>query len=397
MVARSVLDRYCCRVRVSGVVLMLVLGLAACGGSTPTASHSPSGSSAAPASSSPANTPAGTPSAQPTAPALVQCTATVPAGDNLAIGMVVGDPTVVVRDIQDPANAKNLCAFNANVISPEFVSASVVAYSTPDHQIVSAPLGGGAATTWATYSGSPQQSGQFAFSPDARSMTYIDGNAWHLVTASRDRVLTTLPPIPNRGINPDEDDTYLSFSPDGQYIALFQTFHTGGSGATAPDQVRRASDGSLVYSTSGMTMAVWASVPSRLFFRDSSGNVHRWDPTGGLSSMTSIHWIRPKSSPDGRWIAYTFRTTSGIGGIGFYSVQANSVQNTSPPGRSGVMFLSNDLVWYAGEKPCTANCGPLTTTPTGVTYIYSITGASEITSRLAAVYDAWPHQTAPGV
>lgn len=392
-----VLDRYCCRVRVSGVVFMLVLGLAACGGSTPTASHSPSGSSASPATSSQASTPSGTPGAQPTAPALVQCTATVPAGDNLAIGMVVGDPTVVVRDIQDPANAKNLCAFNANVISPEFVSASVVAYSTPDHQIVSAPLGGGGATTWATYSGSPQQSGRFAFSPDGHSMTYVDGNAWHLVTASGDRVLTTLPPIPNRGINPDEDDTYLSFSPDGQYLALFQTFHTGGSGATAPDQIRRATDGSLVYSTSGMTMAVWASVPSRLFFRDASGNVHRWDPTGGLSSMTSIHWIRPKSSPDGRWIAYTFRTTSGVGGIGFYSVQANSVQNTSPPGRSGGMFLSNDLVWYAGEKPCTANCGPLTTTPTGVTYIYSITGASEITSRLAAVYDAWPHQTAPGV
>ena len=346
---------------------------------------------------SPTNTAVSTPSALPTAPALVQCTAPVPAGDNLAIGMVVGDPTVVVRDIQDPANAKNVCAFNSNVISPEFVSASVVAYSTPDHQIVSAPLSGGAATTWATYSGSPQQSGQFAFSPDGRSMTYLDGNAWHLVTASGDRVLTTLPAIPNRGINPDEDDSFLGFSPDGQYIALFQTFHTGGNGATAPDQIRRAGDGSLVYSTSGMTMAVWASVPSRLFFRDSSGNVHRWDPTGGLSSMTSIHWIRPKSSPDGRWIAYTFRTTSGVGGIGFYSVQANSVQNTSPPGRSGVMFVSNDLVWYAGEKPCTSNCGPLTTTPTGVTYIYSITGASEVTSRLAAVYDAWPHQTAPGV
>lgn len=376
---------------------MVVLALAACGGSTPTASHSPAASTATPSAASSSSTPA-SPTATATAAPLVQCTAQVPAGDNLAIGMVVGDPTVVVRDIQDPANARNLCAFNSNVISPQFVSAGAVAYSTPDHQIVSAPLAGGSATMWATYSGAPQQSGQFAFSPDGRSMTYVDANAWHLVTASGDRVLATLPPIPSRGINPDEDDSYLSFSPDGQYLALFQTFHTGGSGATAPDQVRRASDGSLVYSTSGMTMAVWASVPSRLFFRDSTGNVHRWDPAGGLSSMTSIHWIRPKASPDGRWIAYTFRTASGVGGIGFYSVQANSVQNTSPPGRSGVMFLSNDLVWYSGEKPCTTNCAPgSSTTPTGVAYIYSISGASEITSRLAAVYDAWPHQTAPGI
>ncbi|TMD36634.1 MAG: hypothetical protein E6I89_10975 [Chloroflexi bacterium] len=319
----------------------------------------------------------------------------MPAGDNLVIGTVVGDPTVVVRDIQDPANAKNLCTFDVNVISPQFMSASAVAYVTPESQIVEAQLAGGPTTLVAGFGGGVVSSGQFAVSPDGRSVTYLDVNAWHLVGPSGNRVLTTLPAVPGRGINPDEDDSFLSYSPDGQYIALFQTFHTGGTGETAPDQIRRASDGSLVYSTSGMTMAVWASVPSRLFFRDSSGNVHRWDPTTGLSSMISLRWVRPHSSPDGRWIAYTFRTTSGLGGVGFYSVQANSVQNTSPPGRSGVRFLTNDLVWYAGEKACTTTC--IQPPPTGVTYIYSIAGASEITSRLASVYDAWPHVSAPGL
>ncbi len=261
--------------RVPGVAIAIVLALAACGGSTPTAAHSPAASAATPAIGSTPIAPA-SPTATATAPPLVQCTAAVPAGDNLAIGMVVGDPTVVVRDIQDPANAKNVCSFSSNVISPQFVSASQVAYSTPDHQIMSAPLGGGAATTWAS-SGSAPLSGQFAFSPDGRSMSYLDGNAWHLVGPSGDRVMTTLPPIPSRGINPDEDDSFLGFSPDGQYVALFQTFHTGGTGATAPDQIRRATDGGLVYSTTGMTMAVWASVPSRLFFRDSSGPC-----TGGI-------------------------------------------------------------------------------------------------------------------
>src|SRR5207237_1367855 len=154
-----------------------------------------------------------------------------------------------------------------------------------------------------------------------------------------------LPAVPGRGVKPYEDDSFLGFSPDGLYIALFQTFHVGGTGEAAPDQVRRASDGTLAHSTSGMTMAVWASVPSRLFFRDATGNLHRWDPSTGLSSMTSLRWIRPRSSPDGRWIAYTFRTTSGIGGIGFYSVA----------------------------------------------------GASEITSRLSDVNDAWPRVTAPGL
>jgi hypothetical protein len=373
------------------VIALLVLG--ACGGSTPTVHSSPTTSSApATASSSPSST------TGPGPASLVHCGTPVPAGDNLVIGTVVGDPTVVVRDIQDPANAKNMCTFDANVISPQFVNGSAVVYVTADNKIIEAPLSGNSTTVVASFSGSVLTSGQYAISPDGRSITYIDGNAWHLVGSSGNRVLTTLPAVPGRGINPDEDDSFLGFSPDGQYIAFFQTFHTGGTGETAPDQIRKASDGSLVYATSGMTMAVWASVPSRLFFRDATGGLHRWDPTAGSSSMGSLHWIRPRSSPDGRWIAYSFPTTSGVHGVGFYSVQANAQQNTSPPGRSGVVFLTSDLVWYAGEKPCTANCAPgSAVTPSGVTYIYSIAGASEITSRLASVYDAWPRVTAPGL
>jgi hypothetical protein len=319
----------------------------------------------------------------------------VPAGDSLVIGTVVGDPTIVVRDIQDPANAKNVCTLDSNVLAPQFVSASVVAYETADNQIVEAPLGSGPTTLIAAYA-TGFGSGQYAISPDGRSVTYLDGNAWRLVGPSGNRVLSTLPAAPNRGVVATQDDSFLSFSPDGQYIALFQTFHTGGSGETAPDQIRGASDGKLVYSTSGMTMAVWASVPSRLFFRDGAGGLHRWDPSTGLSAMTTLNWIGPKSSPDGRWIAYTFQTPSGVNGIGFYSVQSNSVQNTTQPGRSRVRFLTNDLVWYIGEKACSTCLGGQPT-PTGQTYIYSIAGLSEITSRLASMYDAWPKVTAPGL
>jgi hypothetical protein len=304
----------------------------------------------------------------------------------------------VVRDIQDPAHARNLCTFDSNVVSPHFISGTEVAYVTTDRQIVRAQLSGGSATSVATFGGSVLNSGQYAFSPDGSSMTYIDGSDWHFVAHGVNRVLATLPGVLARGVNPDQDDSFLDFSPDGLYVAYFQTYRPGGTGQAAPDQIRKTSDGTLVYSTSGATMAVWASIPSRLFFRDTSGHVRRWDPGGSVSSMTSLNWIRPKSSPDGRWIAYTFRTGAGTGGVGFYSVQANAQQNTSPPGRSGVRFLTNDLVWYAGEKPCTTDCGPgITTSPSGVTYIYSIAGTSEVTSRLAAVYDAWPHVTAPAL
>jgi len=371
--------------------MVAVVTLGACSGSTPIAHTTGSPSTSPSGSASPSA------AASPTASSvsLVHCAAAVPAGDNLVIGTVVGDPTAVVRDIQDPAHARNVCTFDSSVQSPTFVSGSTVAYETGSNEIVKADLGATGATVVATFSAG-FGAGQYAFSPDGKSMTYIDGNAWHLVGPSGNRTLTTLPAVPGRGVSPTQDDSYLAFSPDGLYLAFFQTFHLGGSGATAQDQIRRASDGTLVYSTSGGTMAVWASVPSRLFFRDATGNVKRWDASSGVSSMTTLSWVRPKASPDGRWIAYTFATPSGVGGVGFYSVQSNSISNTSPPGRSGVRFLTNDLVFYIGEKAC-STCFGGAPTPTGVTYIYSIAGASEIASRLSTVDDAWPRVTAPAL
>jgi hypothetical protein len=381
-------------VRLSGVVIAAALAIAACGGSSSSSRTSPSPSVQPTATSSTSASPSSIPTGTSGGAALVHCTTTVPAGDNLVIGTVTGDPTIVVRDIQDPANAKNLCQFDTGATSPQFVSATQVAYETGSNQLIKVDLATGSTTLLAGSGASGSR--LFAASPDGRSITYLDGNAWHLITPSGDRLLTTLPPVPGRGVNPDEDDSFLSFSPDGLYIALVQTFHVGGTGATAPDQVRKATDGSLVYSTSGMTMGVWASVPSRLFFRDSAGTVHRWDPSSGLSSMLPLHWIQPRSSPDGRSIAYTFRTSSGLGGIGLYSVQANSVSNTTPPGRSQARFLSNDLVWYIGERACSTCLGGQPT-PTGVTFIYEIAGAAEVVSRLSGVLDAWPHSTPPGL
>lgn len=313
---------------------------------------------------------------------------------------MVGDPVMVVRDIQDPANAKNLCTIDAAAAAPLFVSGSSIAY-VAGSQIIKADLASNATSVLAKIAGGVWCTGcfglgQYAISPDGRSTTYLDGNAWHLSGPAGDKVVTTLPAVPNaRGGSADEDDSYLSFSPDGKYVALFQTFHTGGTGETAADQIRRASDGSLVYSTNGMTMAIWASVPSRLYFRDINGNaLHRWDAGAGVSSMTSIRWIRPRSSPDGRLVAYTFRTSIGLGAIGLYSVQANSYANATQPGRSGPKFLTNDLVWYAGERACNNCMGPELT---GQAYIYSVASSSELTARLSNVYDAWPRFTSPGV
>lgn len=380
--------------RGSGAAVLLAVLLSACGGSTPSASHSPVAGS----TQSPGPTPS-TASAAPSAPpptlgppSLLKCTAPVPAGDNLVIGAVSGDPTVVIRDIQDPANARNVCSFAPGAANPQFVSATTVAYETADNQIIKATAGASGTTVMANFT--TYGSGQYAFSPDGNALTYLDGSAWRMVDASGNHLLATLPAATAHPSVPDQDSIFLGFSPDGLYVALVQTWRVGGSGASAPDQVRKVKDGSLVYSTSGMTMATWASVPSRLYFRDSAGAVKRWDATAGEIPMLSVKWIEPQASPDGRWIAYTVRGLSGLGAIGLYSVQGNSVTTITASGRAGVHFVSNDLIFYFGETACTGCAAP---TPANVAYIYDIAGAQEVISRLASVYDSWPHTTPAGI
>src|SRR4030088_2859237 len=181
---------------------MLLLGACLSGPSGASRSPSPSAAArgSAPASGS-TNTP---PSTGPAS--LVHCTTAIPAGDNMVIGTVVGDPVIVVRDIQDPANARNLCTIDAGAQSPQFVSATSVASETADMKIIKAGLGATSGTAVvATYHGG-FGSGLYAVSPDGRSVSYMDGNQWHLAGPSGNRMLATLPAAPGRGASPDEDD-----------------------------------------------------------------------------------------------------------------------------------------------------------------------------------------------
>jgi hypothetical protein len=196
-------------------------------------------------------------------------------------------------------------------------------------------------------------------------------------------------------VNQQNDDFMLAFSPDGLYVALVQTFATTGSGETAPMQVRRVSDGSLVYSGSNATMAVWASVPSRLFFRNPDGGLSRWDPASGPGAeQPSLKWVRPHASPDGRWVAYTIYDSGSLPHAGLYSVQGNSL-GPQPAGiRSGALFLNNALLWYQEEAATGCGLGGCSQ-PTGNAFIYDIAGGSEAASRITGVFDVWPRVSAP--
>jgi hypothetical protein len=397
----------------AGLGLLLLLSACAAPG-IGGAAHTPTPS--ANGSTSPSTSPTTAPPPSPTATAapsaapggspstVASCAGPIPAGDNLVLGTLTGSTTVVLRDITNLAGARTLCTF-AGTIAPRFATASVVGYAqvgsdvTSPGQITRLDLGAATATTPAAWSAGGFGTGNFDWSPDGSALTYIGGtstgSAWHLLAGGRDQVLANLPPVPGRGVSIEDDDWMLAFSPDGLYIAMVETFATGGSGDSSPVQVRRASDGALVYSASSGTMGVWASVPSRLFFRSSAGVVSRWDPSGGVTVMQSaLKWVRPHASPDGRWIAYTTYDSAGHPSVHLYSVQGNSL-GPSPAGlRSGARFLNNNLLFYAEETPC--DCGPGGQSQlTGRTFLYDIGGSTESGSRISGVFDAWPRVSAP--
>jgi hypothetical protein len=310
---------------------------------------------------------------------------------------------VVLRDITDLASPRTICTF-AGPVSPRFATATVVGFAeggaTPSSPGDIVRLDLASATQWTVASwpagGGP---GFFDWSPDGQSLTFIapagSGLAWHLLGADgSDRVLATLGTVPGRGVSQQDDDFMVAFSPDGLYLALVETF-TSGDGDTAPVQVRRVSDGGLLYAAASGTMGAWASAPSRLYFRSREGALSRWDPAAGVSQMLpSLRWARPRASPDGRWLAYTIYDSNGYPHVGLYGVQSNTYQQINGQLRSGAQFVNDKLVWYQGEGLCGGGpCGLRSTQPTGATYLYDIAEATENVSRIKSLYDAWPRWT----
>jgi WD40-like Beta Propeller Repeat len=311
---------------------------------------------------------------------------------------------VVLRDITNTSAAQTLCTFTG-AIAPHFDAAAVVAYNEGGQSIGDPgdikrlDLIYMTAAAVASWSNAGFDSGIFDWSPDSTMLTYIGGSSpgptWHLLSGGTDHVLATLPPVPGRGVSMQNDDFMVAFSPDGLYLALETTFATGGSGETAPIQVRRVSDGTLVYSATSGTFAVWASIPSRLFFRDATGGITRWDPSSGAGQMLpALAWTRPHASPDGRWIAYTTYDSGSLPHVGLYSVQGNSL-GPQPAGlRSGALFLNNNLLWYQEEASTGCGLGGCSTL-TGNAFIYDIARGAEVASRITDVFDVWPRVAAP--
>jgi hypothetical protein len=215
---------------------------------------------------------------------------------------------------------------------------------------------------------------------------------WHLVTTTGNRTLATLPPFGGRG-GSIQDDQYIGFSADGRYLAIETTIAVGGTGETAPLQVRKL-DGTLVYSRDHGSMAVWAG--NVLFFRDVS-QFYRWTPDGGLTQLTLSpagsfgDWFHPRLSPDGSRIAFYWLDSTWTAHVAVLDLARGVATAEGPPARWIPVFANQNNIWYMGETPCNYCLGPINST--GKTYLFDIAGQTEASSNITQLFDSWPRFT----
>ena len=199
----------------------------------------------------------------------------------------------------------------------------------------------------------------------------------------------TLGAVPGRGSNPNEDDAYLAFSPDGAYFAFVQTYSSSGDDL----QVRHTQDGSLAYSQPLGTMATWGSTGSVLYFRKPvSSVISLWDPSGVVNQAIGqqLAWIQPRADAGDDNLAFTVRDTAGTPHVWLYGNGGRS-GGQLPNVRSSPVWLNTTAIFYLEEAPCGSACGPgPSTQPDGKTFTFDLGQQAETASRISQVLGAWP-------
>jgi hypothetical protein len=329
------------------------------------------------------------------------CTGT-PTGRE-AVLVIKGSTTKILADVTDPTHPVKICTLTG-LWTPQLVTAGEISWSASEHApgtpgqsvIVTLDLFSGTTAVVASWQGGGYLDGLFAWSPHRDLLAYLtsdtSGVDLHLLSGGGDRVVASLGPVPGRGVNPSEDDSFLDFSPDGAYFALVQSWTSSG----AHLQVRRATNGTLAYSQSAATMATWGSTGSKLYFRHPLANViYAWDPVLGLTQpMTQrLAWIKPRADAGDDYIAFTVRDAAGIPHVWLYG-HGVKTPTQLPNVRSSPVFLNVSSIFLIEEAPCGVNCGPgPATQPTGRSFIYDMTKAptvAETASTILSIYTVWP-------
>jgi Tol biopolymer transport system component len=316
-----------------------------------------------------------------------------------AVLVLKGSTSKIIANVADPIHPAKICTLTGGWL-PQLVTASEISWSASQHApgqpgqsvILTLDVFSGATAVVATWQGGGYLDGVHAWSPHRDLLAYLTSDAGgvdlHLLSGGGDRVVASLGAVPGRGVNPSEDDTFLQFSPDGAYFALVQTWTASG----AHLQVRRATDGSLVYSQTSATMASWGSTGSKLYFRHQQANIlYSWDQTAGLKALAPrVSWIKPRADAGDEYLAFTVRDAAGTPHVWLFA-HGGPTASQLPNVRSSPVFLNATSIFYIEETPCGANCGPGPPTgPNGKSFIYDMTRTAETASTILTVIAVWP-------
>ena len=403
--------------RIGVVVLLSVLAVAtACTANGPlTPAHSPVAARPSPslspsASPTPADSPspAPSPTAEPTpiAPpawaALHASCAGQPAAAE-AVLKLAGGTNPILADVADPKAPRTLCSISGPTVQDlQLATQTMISWfatqGAPDRAgtsvIGTLDVFSGASIVAATWSGGGFMDGLHAWRPDRGFLAYVasdsSGVNLHILSGGGDRVVASYGAVPGRGFNPNEDDAYLAFSPDGAYVAFVQTFTSTGDQL----QVRRTIDGTVVFSLARATMATWGSTGSRLYYRPpGSGLVQVWDSAKGVSQAfgQALTWIRPRAAVGtDTTLAFTVRDSAGTPHTWLYGNDGRS-GGQLPNARSSPAWVTATSFFYVEEAACGSNCGiGPAWQPDGKTFTFDLATQTETASKIAAVFGAWP-------
>lgn len=387
------------------LLIVLMVLVVACGGSSGQSKASPSAARSVAPSSSPLPFPsptAGGPTPPP--PLAIVCTSQIPAGHQLALVTLRAVQGIVVRDVTDIQHPVTRCGLSGGAYL-RFISSTRISYIVMSSGDLGASgalylvdLASSTTSLVRAWSAGGYASWVYNWSPDGQKLTYLSSDSsglkWHLLSAAGDKVLSSLGTVPGRGVSADNDDAMVGFSADGQYVAVEETFTTqkGAATSTPPIQIVRVSDGKMVYSRADGTMGTWGATGARFYFRTSAG-VHVWDTTGKVQTVKAgLQWIRPWPSSDGTHIAYTSLNAQSNHIVGVIDTTGGQIAVASTEPRTKPGFLAASLIWYAGETLCTTTtpCGFGGPALTGSTYLYDLAGV-ESASIDSDFYDSWPH------
>jgi Tol biopolymer transport system component len=317
-----------------------------------------------------------------------------------AVMLMQGASNPIVADVTDAKNPRAICSLSGGSFQPQLVTQTMISWyasqgnvSAPGTSLIAAlDLFTNTSIVAASWRGGSPLDGLHAWSPDRGFLAYVTSDPssvnLHLLSGGGDRVVATMGAVPGRGTNPNEDDAYLAFSPDGGYFAFVQTF----TGSGDQLQVRRTTDGSLAYSLPTGTMATWSSTGSKLYYRQAgSGAIQAWDSSAGVSQPIgqSLAWIRARADAGDDNLAFTVRDSAGTPHVWLYGHGGRSGGQLQPV-RSSPAWLNSTTIFYVEEAPCTSNCLGPAWQPDGKTFTFDLGQQADTASKISQVYGAWP-------